>query len=134
MLRCGEVWIFCVHGTRFTLRQLHEARIDRFCQPELRPATLSQAEDIARTAQLPVDLGELEAVSGVFQRLQALLRVRRWRGRDENAEGFVRAAPHATPELVKLRQPKPLGVLYKDYTSVRDVDPDLDYGCRDEDI
>ena len=102
----------------------------------MRPG-LARAEQLAGPAQLEIDLGQLEAVRRLDERLQARdrgLRELLLRPRDEQAVRLLRApAPHG-PELVQLRQPEAVGLLHDHDRRVRHVDADLDHRRGDEHV
>jgi len=97
---------------------------------ELRQPVLAGAEHLAGAAQLEVDLGQPKAIRVLGDRAQA--------GQagisEEDAERRVLAATDAPAQLMELREPVALGGLDQHHRRVRHVDPDLDYGRRDEHV
>src|SRR5262249_23718009 len=84
------------------------------CKAEVGETRLARAEQRAASAQLEIDLRELEAVARVAERLQT--RVRRigqllLRPRDEQAIRLLGAAPDAAAQLVELREAESVGLL-----------------------
>src|SRR4051812_6336345 len=102
-------------------------------EPEGRQAALADAEHLAWTAQPQVLLRNRETVLGPPQDRQPGARggVQR-RLVEQQAGGFPRAAADATAKLVQLGQSEPLGMLDNDDAGIGHVDPDLDYGGRDQ--
>ena len=91
----------------------------------------------AAAAQVEVDLGELEAVGRLDERLEARLRglgQLLLRARDEQAVRLLRAAADAAAQLVELREAEAVGLLDDHHRRVRDVDADLDHRRRDEHV
>ena len=95
------------------------------------------AEQLACAAQLEVDLGQLEAVGGLDERLQPgdrRLRQLLLRPRHEQAVRLLRPTPDAAAELVQLGQAEAVGLLHDHDRRVRHVDADLDHGRRHEHV
>src|SRR5205814_707380 len=75
---------------------------------------LARAEQGSAAAQLEVDLGELEAVARLAERLQSGVRGLRQlllRAGDEQAVRLLGPATDAAAELVQLREPEAVGLL-----------------------
>ena len=107
-------------------------------EAQVAPAGLARAEQLPLAAQLEVDLGELEAVGRVDERLQTRLARRRsapraW-PRDEQAVALLRPTPDPAAQLVELGEAEAVGLLHDHDRRVRDVDADLDHGRRDEHV
>ena len=101
---------------------------------QVAPARLALTEDLARTADLEVAFGELEAVRRLDHGRDPRRTVGRRRLGEQEASRSVRAAADATAELVQLEQPEAVGILDHHDRGVRDVDADLDHRGRDEDV
>ena len=95
---------------------------------------LARAEKVTRTAQLQILLGDGKAVVGGGHRTQAVqIVVTRVVG-DEDAVGFVSAAPDAPAQLVKLRKTEAFGVFNEHHGGVGHVHADLDDGGGNENV
>ena len=90
---------------------------------------LSRAQQLARSAQFEVLLGDHEAVGGLAHHVQALPRqLRKRRLVQERAARRLGAAADASAQLVQLGQAEALGVLDHHQAGVGHVDADLDDG------
>src|SRR5207344_3408038 len=120
----------------FTSRLLEQVAVaDQLAHPEGGHARLAGPEELARTADLEVFLGDGEAVFGSYEHLEALPGHRAETPlRQEHAGAGHPPAAYAPTELVKLGQAEALRVLDDHDRSVRHVDPDLDHRCRDQDL
>ena len=101
---------------------------------------LGAAQNVAGAANFQVPHGDAEAAAeaGKFpdglQPLLADLGKRLAPAEGEVGIGPAAAAPHPAPQLVQLRKPHPVGVLYDEGVAVGDIDPRLDDGGTDENI
>ena len=105
--------------------------------PEVREPGLARAEQLAGPAQLEIDLGQLEAVGSLHERLEARdrgLRELLLGPRDEQAVRLLRASTNTAPKLVQLRKPEAVGLLHDHDRRVRHVDADLDHRRGDEHV
>ena len=98
---------------------------------ELGQAVLARAEELARAAQLQVDLGELEAVALVRRSPRAAAAL--GSPKRMQSDGVLAAADPAA-QLVQLRQPEALGLLDQHHRRVRHVDADLDHARRHQHV
>src|SRR5438552_14330693 len=124
MIRIAEHSLGLVLPRAFLVAQLLRERAGPFdevavgAQPreaQVAPARLPRAEQLPLAAQLEVDLGELEAVGRVAQRLQPRLRDVGQLGlvaRDEQAVALLAAAADAAAQLVELREAEAVGLLH----------------------
>ncbi len=106
-------------------------------EAEVAEAGLPRSEELALAAEVEVALGELEAVRGLDERLEARLGgvgQLELRARDQQAVRLLGAAADAAAELVELREAEPVGLLDDHDRRVRDVDADLDHRRRDEHV
>ena len=105
-------------------------------QLEVGHARLLRVEQRSLTAEPEVFVGQLEPVGGANHRLDARPRllVLRVGLVEQDAVAPVRSAADPAAELVQLGQAEPLGVLHEHHGRVRDVDPDLDDGRRDQQV
>src|SRR5574341_682111 len=102
---------------------------------ELRQPRLSRAEELARTPELQVHLGDLEPVAGRRHRADASLRLLgEAAAREKDAVRLPRAAPDAPAQLMELREPEPLGVLDEHDRRVGHVDAHPDHRRADEEV
>ena len=81
----------------------------------------------AGAALTQVFLRQLEAVAAILHHGQPVLPLLGGILGNENAKRLVRTAPDASPELMQLRQPKPIGILDQHDRGVGDVHPYLDH-------
>ena len=100
---------------------------------ETQRTVLEGAVNFARAAELQIDLGEVEAVSGFFELTQAA-RGGRFAASDEEAVGFRGATADAAAELVELGEAVVLGIHDDDVSGVGDIDADFDDGGGDKDV
>src|SRR5439155_18347973 len=104
-------------------------------EAEIGEAGLPGSEQLPAAAEVEVDLGELEAVRRLDERLEAGARgvgQLLLRARDEQGVGLLRPTPDPAAQLVELREPEAIGFLDDHDRRVWDVDADLDHGRRDE--
>src|ERR671925_2376167 len=76
-------------------------------EPEIGEARLPRSEQLPFAANLEVDLGELESVRDVDERVEPALRVFRelvLRTRDEEAVRLLRTATDTSAQLMQLRE------------------------------
>ncbi len=97
--------------------------------------TLLRALDVARPAQLQVEVGDLEAVVGAHHRVEAFASF----GAQlvfghEDAVRLAAAPAHAAAQLVELRQPEAFRVLDDHHGGVGDVDAHFDDGGGEQDL
>ena len=98
-------------------------------------AGLGFAEHIARAAEFEIGFCNLEPVFGAAQGVQALTGGFGERGAvEEEAEAGGAAPPDAAAELVELGEAKTFGALDHHDGGFGNIDPDLDYGCGDEEL
>jgi predicted DNA repair protein MutK len=98
-----------------------------------REAALLEAQRVAAAAQLQVLLGDLEAVVGAPQDVEALLGgLRQRRIVEQDAGALARAPADAAAQLVQLGQAEALGVLDDHDGGVGHIDPDLDHRGGDQ--
>src|SRR6266849_4178393 len=95
---------------RLPVGRVHQLAVsDEIDQAECGDAGLSRPEEVARSAQLQITLGDLEPVGGLGQRLQPLARlVGQRRLIQQKAERLVAIATDAPSKLMELRQPEAL--------------------------
>ena len=99
---------------------------------EVGDAALAQAEQRALSAQLEIDVGELEAVRDPRHRIESGPCLVGRRVREQHAVALVRAPPHPPAQLVQLGQAEEVGLLDHHHRRVRDVDAHLDHRRRHE--
>src|SRR5438477_9702337 len=114
MIRIAEHSLGLVLPRAFLVVQLLRERAGPFdevavgAQPreaQVAPARLSRAEQLPLAAELEVDLGELEAVRGLAERLQPRLGdigQLRLVARDQQAVALLGPAPHPAAQLMEL--------------------------------
>lgn len=97
---------------------------------ELQPVRpgLAVPKKVTGASQLEIAFGEAEAVVGIAQGSKPCLGFGRQRfAKREQARAPLTRPAHAPPELMKLGEPKALGLLDDDDVCRRDVDPDLQH-------
>src|SRR5215211_6778706 len=104
---------------------------------QIRKTGLARAEQLALAPDLQVDLGELETVRDLDERLEPPFR---FLGqlllgtRHEEAVRLLGAAADPAAQLVQLGKPEAVCFLHDHDRRVREVDADFDHRCRDEDV
>jgi hypothetical protein len=94
---------------------------------------LAIPKKVTRASQLEILLGQAEAVVGVTQRLKTRLRLAGQRlAEREQASAPLTRTPDAPPKLMKLSEPKALGLFDDDDVRRRDVDTDFQHGGSDQ--
>jgi hypothetical protein len=125
VLGSGQLGIGFKHPRRLQARAFEQVDVrGHVREAELGDAGLPRAQHLALTAQLEVDLGELEAVAVLGEGAQA----RGLPRTEEQAQRLVRPAPDAPAQLMQLRNPVALGVLDEHHRGVGDIDSHLDDG------
>ena len=100
---------------------------------QVRQARLAGAQQLARTAQFQVTPRDLEAIVGLANRAAGARAPLRSTGSpySNTQSTFLRAATHASAQLVQLREAHALGVLDDHQRGVRHVDAHFDDGGGD---
>ena len=96
---------------------------------------MASAEDLTLAANFEIFFGDLKAVVRFFHYAETFL----CDGRllvagQQDAEALRGSTADTSAKLMELRKPEPLGVFDDHQRSIRDIDADLDYGCRDKDV
>ena len=95
--------------------------------PERRNAMLARAQELTRTPQSKVFLGDPETVPMPPEDFQSLTgRAGRCIG-EQQAKGLSASAPNPAPQLVKLTEPVAVGVLNRHHRGIGHVHADLDH-------
>ena len=121
-------------GGRFLVRDLDEADVGEVFHGDVGEAGLARSEERARTAELEVLFGDIEAARVLGEGLEPPVLLASEFSREEEAVGLVFAAADASAELVELGEAEPVGVLDHHDARIRDVDADLDDRGGDEDV
>lgn len=102
-------------------------------QTQIATTLLRGVHQRAFTAQVEVDLGELEAVGGGNQRLDPRVAALHLLG-DQPTRGCVRATAHSAAQLMQLGDAEPVGIDDDHHGCVGHVDADLDDGGGHEHV
>src|SRR5206468_9240812 len=111
--RFGELAVARDDGARLAARLLEQVRVaEQIDCAELGEPRLARAEELARAAQLQIDLGDAEAVVRRRHRVDPALGLfREMAGRQQDAVRLPLAPSHASAKLMQLRETEALGVL-----------------------
>lgn len=109
-------------------------RIGQVFHGDIGEAALAGAKESAWTAELEVDLGEIETTRVFFQCLESPRLGTFAVTGEEKTVTLVWTPTDSSAELVKLRETEAFGSFDEHDGGIGNVDPDFDDGCRDEDI
>jgi hypothetical protein len=103
--------------------------------PELHHSGLPYTQHLARPAQLEVLPRNFETVVCCAQRSEPLARhLRKRRLVHQYTAALHSTATYTATQLMQLREPEPLGILDNHEGSVRNINPDFDDRCRDQQV
>ncbi len=112
--------------------RIRSKSVARSPKTQRRQAALLLAEQFARPAQFQIGFRDLETIVGLRQNFQAPDRIRSFRVRNQDAKTFMRAAPDAPAQLMKLGQPERLRIFDEHHRRVRHVHADLNQRGREQ--
>src|ERR1700737_4167272 len=112
-MRAFQPGIFLDDFARFVARQVQQRSMrGKISEAKTRQAGLLRAEHLAFAAQAEVFLGDAKPVLRLaHDRDPRLGRLAKRRPVEEQAGGFGTCAPDASPQLMQLGKPEPLGML-----------------------